>query len=288
MSTLLAVYDLQSSPPTFDVVAFLVAAERERILRGMQDIRIVIAPGPDNGFRRDNLPPRDPKARRRMLENIVFKMSKLLPSCVSLEEGLPETADFPRGWSKYARLNHYGMHHIASAWKAGMYPLRATKRIEGRRLVTFSPRQAHYWPTRNINAKAWRRLGLELVERGYRVGVIPDVDGDFYHPEFEMFEQASTDAEERAAVYESATLNLFTGQGPMAMASFMGKANCLVFKMLAEGAVCTDERFFKGAGFPVGSQIGRTNHRIVWQSDEENVLLDETLSELAEESCLPL
>jgi hypothetical protein len=62
----------------------------------------------------------------------------------------------------------------------------------------------------------------------------------------------------------------------------MRSASCLIFKMCAEGGICVSPSFFNSVGLPVGSQIGRSNHRIVWHDDDEDTLINETLIELAE------
>src|SRR5438552_1800804 len=123
--TLTAVYDLAVSPPTYDFVGFLLAAEEARMARGLEAIDFLIAPGPEHGFRRDHLPPRDPAVRRVMLDGIVVPMVALLPSARgvrmlpdadhesldTLRRQAPERL-FPAGWSPRSRLAHYGTHAI--------------------------------------------------------------------------------------------------------------------------------------------------------------------------------
>lgn len=265
-----AVYDLSVSPPTFDVVAFLVAAEMERVKRGEKTIEILIATGPADGFRRDNLPPRDPAERRRMLENIVKPMCWLLPSCSMVQEMSAQeigAADFPVGWTPTNRIAAYGTHLMVKAYQAECFPLRV-KAEKDQALVTITLREAAYWPSRNSNAPAWKALSAKLADEGYKVAVIHG--GDL------------PNAYERAKLYASASLNLFVNNGPAWMATFIPQASCLVFKMCSPNAVCADPRFFAAVGFPVGSQVGRYAHRIVWEDDTGEVLLRETFSHMEE------
>jgi len=261
---MLAVYDLAVSPPTFDFVAFLVSAERERVKRGEKDLRIVIAPGPNNGFRRDRLPPQDPAERRRMLDNIVIPMCSLLPHC-AVAEGTPEKADFPQGWSPTVRTPHYGMDKIVSSFKADCYPLTAGRVEKNEKLVTLTLRDT-YHDARNSNKEAWSALAAKLEKLGLEVMVI--TNGMLHN------------AAERARVYAGAGLNLFVNNGPAWMASLMRDVPCLIFKMVSK-AICCDPSFFAAVGLPVGSQIGRPNHRIVWHDDDEETLINETMIELA-------
>lgn len=264
-----AVYDLAVSPPTFDFVGFLVSAERARLESGKERLRIIIVSGPDNGFRRDHLPPRDPAERRRMLENIVIPMCSLLPSVNAVEQLQAEhvgAVDFPKGWSAQSRIQHYGTNKMAQAWKAGFFPFRVPDVEVKQNLVTITLREAPYWPTRNSNVQAWHELATLLRDHGYEVRII---GGDDLQNSYE-----------RAQVYAGAKLNLFVSNGPVAMASFMPQASCLVFKMCSPGAPCVDPGFFSGAGFPVGSQIGRKGYRIVWKDDDLETISSETLSTL--------
>lgn len=266
MSTLNAVYDLASSPPTFDFLGFLLSAERERLRLGRDSVDVYIADGPANGFREDNLAPREPSERRRMLDNIVKPLCSLLPSCARVVHGEPVLGvDFPVGYSQHNHLSHYGTDKLVQAWRDDCFPLTSGK-VKKENYVTVTLRGAAYWPTRNSNARAWPHLVRTLRNKVADVRVIGDADlsNAFY----------------RAQYYERARLNLFVNSGPHAMAASMRNANCLVFKMCAPSAVCCDADFFKRQGLPVGSQIGRENHRIVWEDDTEEILVSETLKEL--------
>lgn len=265
---LTAVYDLASSPPTFDFAGFLVSAERERLRLGKKHVRILIAAGPDNGFRKDRLPPRDPAERRRMLNNIVIPMCSLLPSCVSVEEWEADCirdADFPVGWNQRSRKSHYGTDKFVQAWKDNCFPLTAGV-TEKKDFITITLREADYWPTRNSNVDVWMKLAQSLINAGEAVTIIRDAD--------------LPNSSDRAGVYERAKLNLFIGSGTMAMTTLIREARCLVFKMCSPSAPCVDPQFFAAVGMPVGSQIGRDNHRIVWKDDDYETLVEETVKEI--------
>jgi hypothetical protein len=268
---LTAVYDLAVSPPTFDFVSFLVSAERERLRQGKAHIRVLIAAGPDHGFRRDELPPRDPAERRRMLDNIVLPMCGLLPSVVAVEEWEAheiKACDFPAEWTPRTRMNNcYSTDLMVQAWKKRCFPLTAGV-TEHTDEITITLRESEYWPSRNSNVPAWMELAGELRARGENVRVIHH--NDFPH------------VRDRAQVYERAKLNLFVNNGPAAFAYFMPRARCLVFKMVTEGVPCAGAKFFAGIGFPVGSQIGREGCRIVWEDDDAETIARETIRELEE------
>jgi hypothetical protein len=266
----IAVYDLKLSPPTFDFIGFLVSAEMRRLKTGEKGLSVLFAPGPESGFRRDTLPPKEPAKRRSMLENIVKPMCRLLPSCVEVSEvdaGVIGKADFPLGWSAHSRAAHYGTEKFTPAYQEGCFPLRVDGVLSNRKLVTITLRQAEYWPERNSNVPAWESLATKLRDSGYTMRVIRGSD--------------LPNALERAKVYASARLNLFVNNGPAWMATFMPQAPCLIFKMCTSEP-CTEPEFFAGCGFPVGSQTGRAGHRIVWANDDLETITRETFAALQE------
>jgi len=283
-AVLTAVYDLAVSPPTFDFLGFLVSAERYRIERGLPSMRVLVAPGPDSGFRRDNLPPREPERRHQMLQSIVLPMARLLPSCVEArmldEQDSISGEVFPIGWSVRCRAAHYGTDKIVQALQAGCVPLQAKPQKRDKNLIVITVRQSDAWPTRNSNLPAWLSLAATLKAEGLRPLFIPDgweVRG--FKP-YETDAKAALDLHRRAALYERARLCLFVNNGPMAMAMFQAKARSLVFKMCAADAPSCSPNYFAGCGLPVGSQIGRPDHRIVWSDDDAGTLIRETFAAL--------
>ncbi len=52
---LYAFYDLKVAPATFDIAVFLIIAEIERKNTGCNHLQVIIVPGPDDGFRSNQL-----------------------------------------------------------------------------------------------------------------------------------------------------------------------------------------------------------------------------------------
>lgn len=280
---MLAIYDLSVSPPTYDFIAFLLSAEAERRQYGFSHIDILVVRGPDNGFRRDNLPPREPERREAMLRNIVLPMAGLLPTCKSIEvverdrvRGFMARADgvFPYGYTPEAPKASYGLAHQVAAHKAGVFPLGV--RINRRELsvVTITLREADYWPSRNSNFQEWLKFAEWAKGNGKRVIFIRDLSrvGEDI-PGFECDHEASVDLIKRAERYASAGLNLGTCNGPMAMVAAMPQANVIQFTSFRDDAPVISEDFYARCGFPKGSQFGRPGHKIVWAEDTcENII----------------
>lgn len=274
-------YDLAVSPAKYDFISFLLDAEHYRCLTGLSSLRLIFVPGPNNGFRIDELPPQDTNRRLMMLKNILIPLCDMLgvPGeivvCPDRETAaeFQEGEVFPTDYLVAQPAPHYGQHIAVRAYKRGLYPLRAVKPIDAQPdLITITLRESSYWPTRNGNRDTWLKAADMIKAAGLRVLFIPDVDS----PPLEGYNcdmQASTDLHRRAALYESAAHNLFISNGPAWMAAAMSKPACTMFKVISQGAVSCSDKYFRQIGFPKGSQIGRDNHRIVWEDDTEEAVV---------------
>lgn len=272
---LTAVYDLAVSPPTFDFVAFLMSAERRRLEIGAEALEVVLMPGPAGGFRADQLPPFTVEARIGMRRNIVEAVCGLLPSCRAvrvLDEREPIKADqiFPVGYRIDDPISHYGTRRMAECVGPGFAPLMSPTPVKrSPRLVSFSLRESSYWPSRNVCREAWLEAASLLDVRGYDVVIIPDVDAPpFPEGPWRINQTAAFDLNERARIYEAASVNLFVASGPMCMALFMKRARSVVVRMEFDGAPCTNAGFLAGSGLPPGSQLDRPGFHIVWAKEE--------------------
>lgn len=272
---LTAVYDLAVSPPTFDFVTFLMSAERRRLEVGAERMEVVLMPGPAGGFRADKLPPFTVEARVGMRRNIVEAMCALLPSCSGvrvLGEREPVAADhvFPVGYRVDDPISHYGTRRMVECVNPDFAPLVSPiPAVRSPRLVSFSLRESSYWPSRNVRREAWLEAARVLDSRGYEVVIVPDIDAPpFPDGPWQVNQAAAIGLQERAAIYETAAVNLFIASGPMCMALFMKHARSVAVRMEFDGAPCTNAQFLAGCGLPAGSQFNRPEFHIAWAKDE--------------------
>jgi hypothetical protein len=281
MRNLTAYYDLSVSPPTYDFMSFIVCAEMARIKSGADYIDFVIVPGPRHGFRDDNLPP-SIEERKLMLQRIIMPMPWLLPSCSSvtiIERGKIFREDgpiFPDGY--HPRINpvsYYGLQRMMEAFSADCFPLTLpAESIKG--LVTITLRECEYWPERNSKISAWMDIADWIKERGLKPIFIRDTAKAGRNiPGFDCDHDASVDLRRRAYLYASANLNLGVNNGPMWLATAMRQANVMVCNMLAPSCPAARKLHLEGSGLPVGSQIGRAGHRIVWAQDLPQTIIPE-------------
>ena len=257
---LTAVYDLWSSPPTFDFTAFMAAAHNFARSKGHEKIRYVILPGPKDGFRNDSLPPYSAADRCKMLNNIVVPMARLgtLTDSVTVydhrHEFVPSGPIFPGGWTAFNRASHYGFDKLVA--NLGEQIITAVADEDYRDYITITLRQSSYHSTRNSNDLAWHKVGHYLTKRGHNVRFLPEGLVD--------------NAGARCAIYAAAKINIGVNNGPMWMMPLL-KAPGMIFKMTSDNAPCVNEPFFQACGFPVGSQMETV--QIVWADDTyENII----------------
>lgn len=286
---LTAIYDLAVSPPTYDFISFLVAAERRRIEDGHEVIEVVIVEGPADGFRRDSLPPFGADARLAMRTNIVEAACRLLPSCssmrvVSRKEAAGIRGDiFPENWTAGNPASRYGLRVAMQTAAAGVFPLRwGASYAVPRRTISMTFREASYWPTRNTDRVQWLAAAERLAANGWSIIIVPDTESSpFSDGPWAVDHAAATDLWRRCALYTAADLNLFVGGGPAWMAVFMADVQACITRMGAEGAPCVSDQYFAGCGLPRGAQVGRPGHRIAWSgetADEIVAIVDEMMA----------
>lgn len=273
---LTAYYDLSVCPPTYDIVAFLSAVEAERRSRNDDHVRIVVLPGPVNGFRRDRFWPHDVAGRRAMLENVALPMARMLPGAtVEVSERRP---DRPEAGSIGFGKPLYGLAQHVRALRSGIRPLRPQNEFPRfPKFVTITLREAEHWPERNSNALAWYEAARRIDGMGYKVVVVRDtlrarepVAG------LTTNQIASHDLEYRASLYRAAYCNFFVNNGPAWFALALDAA-ALILKPTTEGLNRTcSASFFRQCGIQPGGQIPGCPRwqQLVWSEDTTSAILD--------------
>lgn len=272
-----AVYDLSSSPPTYEFLTFIAEAEKYRSENGYSRMDVIFQPGEQDGFRRDNLPP-DAIERHAMLRRIC------IPTCwmtgtvrdvrvLSVRQNIDGDV-FPVGWSNQHPRSHYGIRFM----KDGHRCLRATEasrreiaRQYPMRYATITIRQAEYWPARNSRLPSWIAAARWFASRGIRPVIVPDTHGSDL-PGFDNCRAAALDVDLRMALYEGAALNVGVSNGPMAMC-ILSDAPYMIFKMLSDcDSPATKVAFLEAHGMRVGDQFS-VNGRLIWADDTEEVVI---------------
>lgn len=278
------IYDLGSSPPSFDFLTFISQAEKHRVENGFDCMDVYFQPGPIAGFRDDELPP-DPQEREAMLWRICVSLTRCLPSVRNvkvLREREEVAADFPVGWSNESPLRHYASDYFRES-KPILEATEAGKRVaqkiaDGKPYVTITMRQAGYHTWRNSDDATWVSVAEYFEGLGYKVIFIPDTNGHSVDGR-EMCWQAAFDIDVRLALYQGAHFNTGLMGGPMTML-ILQKAPFVMFVPYHEGGY--KERVTFGAYAVKDHEETYANGVVVWGGDQKDFVIGRLLQYLGE------
>lgn len=272
---LTAYYDLSKSPPTYDIVGFLLAAERHRLKVGQDRLSVCVLPGPAGGFRQDTLWPRSVEERQKMLHQVALPMARLLPSAaeVTVMPTRPAKAD---PWSIGFGAQLYGTRVMVQCLIEGCRPLRAPDPRPDPKLVTITLREAEHWPGRNSKVDQWVRAALRIKDMGYCVVVVRDaLKAGHLIAGLTTMPEASTDLFARADLYASAAVNMFVNNGPAWFAMALDAPVLMLRPATAGINGMSSEAFVRRCGIPQGESIpcAPPYQRIVWADDDEESIV---------------
>lgn len=266
---MIAYYDLACCPVSYDIVSFLMWAERIRLERGEASVDIKILPGPAEGFRRDHMWPYSAAERRAVLNGVVVPMCRLLPSCSSVEVLGKRVDAVPRsiGHGEYS----ISFKEFCTSYANSCRPLWVGGAVAGSvKRITITLRECEHWPERNSNVDEWLIAAQKLAELGYNVLIVRDTAQADVPFEFEggpaTYPEASTNLEVRALLYTEADLNLFINNGPAWFALALDVPT-LIFRPITETTCWAHTaEAMKGFGVVKDQQMkGAPEHqRLVW------------------------
>lgn len=290
---LTAVYDLASSPPTYEFLTFLHEAEMARILGGFDSLDIVFQPGPKDGFRDDDLPPLI-EMRSGMLWRVCVAACRLLPSVrnvtVLKEREYVSGEVFPEGWTVENSLSHYGPSfckrmlpilkpsELAENYIAGKFPPR---------FICVTLRNAPYWPERNSDIEAWETVANLIKSFGYAVVWIPDGDDLQIQSQKYVCPEAYWDIDLRAALYSRAELSLGVNGGPTVL---MAMLDCqyLIFDKPDKSYPCGRDWLVRQHGFGDDPQFSDRG-TVIWdRTDTVHTLISEIKHRLSLDETLKI
>jgi len=303
---LLARYDTEGQPISYDIAFFLQAAQIKRRQLGCDRLVVAMVP-PKNIHNQPGVSDNvnqivDGYARRFRMAHILVQMSDLMPGTDVLHMKDREIDPFAIGMDD-AQIIHFpeeGIPHHSEYYKLvnehpSMVPgFEASKEAhryirnwldpiaDGRRVIALTLRQYKVNPERNNNMKAWSRFLDQLDPKEYAVVVVPDTDAVKEYRESELqnypiFEPACFDVDLRFALYEQAFLNMFVNNGPCIAATLSKSINYLMFKLVVPNTPTTDPEFIKLLGFRPNSTptYATATQKWVWENDTYNVILRE-------------
>jgi len=167
-----------------------------------------------------------------------------------------------------------GQLNLAETW--------IKRNSSGRKIITITLRETPHQPERNSNLNAWQAL----VDRYKNQNILFVILRDY----FAIYDQSPIIGEHviecpeavhsmsfRAAIYEQADLNLFTGNGPAMLCLLNPKTHYIVFKMSTDSASARPEEIFFQHGLSFGKNMPGASkfQKLVWENDDASVLIRE-------------
>lgn len=250
------IYDLKHAPASFDFLAWLANCATE----AQGPFEVGIRRGPANGFRDDNLEPRDTESRLALLENVMLPLTRLYP--VSRLEVFTEAEDGER--MTYLARGLLNGNEVTSL-RVPDWALNRVRRRYPVPPVVLNIRNAHYHACRNSNLAEWLKVKEALEARGLPVVMVGDG--------FNEFEWDSVIL--RAALFEHADAVLGVNAGTMGLAVYNERARYCVFKPLADTPASTADWWASRIGVVEGGEYpwALRHQKIIWEDDNADAIL---------------
>lgn len=300
---MIAFYDLDISPVSYDFLHFLTGAQRAA---NGEPVHVVIVPGKNAGFKMFDHKPISRAEKQWRLGRVLLSSAALAGATVTVcptrefAKQFETEGHFPPGYRVDFPIHHYSLSVAVDAAKAGFTPAfspseRAEQHVarwlekhgRGEGLVTITLRETHT-PTRNSDFHSWMAAAYQLEKIGRKVVVIRDTErmtenlDDQWGGILTPCPLASIDLDFRLALYKRSTLNLSSSGGPFMLNVLLGLP--YVFFLAVDSPPHVEDgrphfaptsSFMAKQGLPPGSQwpSAGKDQRIVWKPDTlDNIL----------------
>ena len=285
---------------------FLILAELARNRSNANQLKVVIVPGGNSGFRNDDSA-YDSDNKRWRLHNILLPATSLLRSnptvniCPNRESAskIEERHDgpiFPDGYSVSNHITEFFLSRVVAASTIGeiipsFHALPQAKkymqhwldnRTEGRKPVTITLREADYNENQNSNTDAWLEFADVLDPDEFYPVFIRDTDKvfDAQDTRFDRFSvciPAAINLQLRMALYELSWLNMLVPNGPGELCRHSKAVRYLYFKVINEEGNTTSKALIASQGIEINGQLPYATkyQRLVWEHDDIDVIVRE-------------
>jgi spore maturation protein CgeB len=301
--TIIAAYDLDKHPISYDFAFFLQAAEIFRKLSRADRLVVEILHPADikniAGVSKEADQAVDAHGREFRIFHICTQLTELmgLSAVVNIKDRA--TLDVIENKSDQSALrfptpdidHHTGYYRIVNDNPDLVTGLSASVEAQryvrnwldtfqrGRKLLCVTLRQYRFDPERNSNLENWAAFLKKLNPAAFAIVVVPDTDQLIGFEtsvlgHYPAFSPACFDADLRFALYESAYLNMCVNTGPGVAAFLDKKVRCLMFKIVVPSVPHCTEDFIKWSGFEIGAtpRFATPLQKWVWADDDVDVL----------------
>ncbi len=301
--TVIAAYDLDKHPISYDFAFFLQAAEifrkQARARRLVVEILYPVDIKNIAGVSKEADRAVDAHGREFRIFHICTQLAELLGAAAVVNiknraalgvlepESDPSVLRFPTPDISH-HSGYYRMVNESPELVTGLSASAEAKRYvrnwletfqRGRKLLCVTLRQYRFDPERNSNLESWAAFLKKVDPAEFAVVVVPDTD---QLVEFEAsvlgrypaFAPACFDVDLRFALYEAAYLNMCVNTGPGVAAFLDRKVRCLMFKIVVPSVPHCTAEFIKWSGFEIGAtpKFATPFQKWVWADDDADVL----------------
>lgn len=299
----LATYDFERHPVSYDFAFFLQAAEIYRKLSRSEGIVVSIV-RPDDmqnmpGVSKEADAIVDSHARDFRVFHICTQLAELMRTSgvVSVKKRSVQTLiqenrdlklvrfpgpeiDHHSGYYRLINDNPDLVTGLAASVEAHRFVKTWLDTFQvGRKILCITLRQYRFDPERNSNLAEWAAFLDRVDPAEFAVVVLPDTDHivDFKTSQlgkYPCFEPACFDVDLRFALYEAAYLNMFVNNGPGAASMLDKKVRYLMFKILVPSVPHCTEEFLRWNGFEIGKtpKFATPFQKWVWADDDATAL----------------
>lgn len=302
-------YDFEVEPITYDFAWALCIANATREVLGLSSLRVVFVPGTQQGLRKESAGYEvavGVDARNWRVYAILLPVLKLLQCpvsimfCASREEAMLIRAGanqfvIPEKYNVTFPVPHFS--NQAMQYRQKLMALRAEpqaltyifqwllyQNVTDKKIIVITLRHYAYTPERNSNIKAWAQFANELDHEEFFVVFVPDTEQALGEiplelNAFQFFYPACWNLNLRAALYETAYLNLGVNTGPMALCWLNSQCCYITFKINVPNVPQAPIETLIDRGFVPGENplFAHAFQKWVWEDDNFEVIYREFL-----------
>lgn len=260
--TLLAVYDFNNQPITFDFALFLAAAETFGKNEGKSKLFLLIVKKDSSGLSYgDYLTAVPEDSQQWRINNVVLQLAHLYPACTGYSivprdsdilKLIPEKSIYPAGYSltykpsiDYADIFKLLNLKLFSGFrtpKQGINYIHKWQKVNGisKPMVVITIRQYSYDLSRNSNMEEWAKFAHWVKGQGFTPIIVPDIDACWVptslFDDFIVFTDPCWNLGLRMALNELAFVNLFYSSGLAAICLLSKKLRYISLNPIIEGS----------------------------------------------------
>ena len=307
----IAVYDLNSNPLTFDFAFFLLGAELFARRHGKDTFVVYFVQMKNTEARGDAqyVEIINEDSQKWRFDNLVLPLISLCPACagytvlpkgVAVRQFSATDLVYPEYYDgrytpamDYREIYRSAANEVFVGLRAlpqGLKYLQSWKKANGLvgNIVTITLRQYAYDAGRNSNIDEWVKFAAYIKEDGFTPVFIPDTDACYEYDHrleaFLIFREPCWNMGLRMAIYEDALLNFFSPNGPAALCQLNKKAKYIHMKTLVPGSLQCTKEILEDKGIKVGQRrfdFAESYQILSWDEDRFEFIRAEFLNFLA-------